>query len=312
MKPAVAAKPPAAPKAQPKGSVAAALGTLRRLEWKVQHAVHNTLIGEYKSVFRGRGMEFDQVVRYEFGDDIRDIDWNVTAKLGEPYRKKFVEERELTLILVFDDSLALQFGSGGRTKRESLVEIAGLLMLLAAHNRDQVGIVHAQPGGYKLFRPVRGHRGIMQTAAEFLARPAPSLDDLRPVAAPWKFISTAAPVNSIVVWLGDFAPGPKPDGWLVTSQRYQTVGFRVDDPWERQLPGGRPLTAYDPSSHQLVVLNPDSRAHQEGHAQWRTDRDAAFKRLFPSPLNRMIVTPDESSLEALARFFHGHMRLQSR
>ncbi len=304
-------KPAAAP-ARQRGTVAGALGILRRLEWKVQHAVENTLIGEYRSIFRGRGMEFDQVVRYEFGDDIRDIDWNVTAKLGEPYRKKFVEERELTVILVFEDSLALQFGSGQRTKRDALLEIAGLLMLLASHNRDQVGVVHAQPGGYKLFRPVRGHRKITQTAAEFLARPVPALDDPRPVAAPWKFIAQAAPVNSVLVWLGDFPPRPNPAGWRTTSQRYQPVGFRIDDPWERTLPASRPLTAYDPASQQLVVLDPQARVHVEGHAAWRAERDAGFRRLFPSPLSRLVVTPDESSLDAVARFFHAHMRTRIR
>ena len=80
------------------------LAILRQLEWRVRHAVENVLSGEYRSTFRGRGMEFDQVVKYEFGDDVRDIDWNVTARLGEPYRKKFVEEREVTLLLVFEDS----------------------------------------------------------------------------------------------------------------------------------------------------------------------------------------------------------------
>ena len=88
------------------------LALLRQLEWRVRHAVENVLSGEYRSAFRGRGMEFDQVVKYEFGDDVRDIDWNVTARLGEPYRKKFVEEREVTLLLVFEDSPSLHFGSG--------------------------------------------------------------------------------------------------------------------------------------------------------------------------------------------------------
>ena len=122
----------------------------------MKQAVENPLSGEYRSVFRGRGMEFDQVVRYTFGDDIRDIDWNVTARLGEPFRKKFVEERELTVLIVFEDTLSLQFGSGARTKRAALLELASLAMMLSAANRDRVGIVHAYPGGYKLTQPVRG------------------------------------------------------------------------------------------------------------------------------------------------------------
>src|SRR5471032_2530620 len=96
------------------------LAILRQLEWRVRHAVENVLSGEYRSAFRGRGMEFDQVVKYTFGDDVRDIDWNVTARLGEPYRKKFIEEREVSLLLVFDDSVSLQFGSGAQSKREAL------------------------------------------------------------------------------------------------------------------------------------------------------------------------------------------------
>ncbi len=306
------AEPASPPARAPKSTVASALGMLRRLEWRVQHAVQNTLIGEYQSIFRGRGMEFDQVVHYEFGDDIRDIDWNVTAKLGEPYRKKFIEERELTLLLIFEDSLSLQFGSGQRTKREALMEIAGLLMLLASNNRDHIGIIHAQPGSYKLFHPVRGHRQIMQTAAEFIARPAPPLGDNRPLEVPWKFVAHAAPVHSILVWLGDFPPRPSPDGWLVTRQRYQPIGIRVEDTWERSLPEGKPLAAYDPSSHRLVVLDPSSHAHQQGHRDWREQRNATFKKLFPSPQDRLVVTPDESSIEALVRFFHGHMRAKTR
>jgi len=92
-------------------------------------------------------MEFDQVVKYEYGDDVRDIDWNVTARLGEPYRKKFVEEREVTLVLLFEDTPSLQFGSGERSKREALLELSSLLMLLSAVNGDRVSLLYASPTG---------------------------------------------------------------------------------------------------------------------------------------------------------------------
>ena len=118
--------------------VTSQLALLRQLEWRVRHAVENVLSGEYRSAFRGRGMEFDQVVKYTFGDDIRDIDWNVTARLGEPYRKKFIEEREVSLLLLFEDSVSLQFGSGAQSKREALMELAGLVMM----GGDVLGVVH--------------------------------------------------------------------------------------------------------------------------------------------------------------------------
>ena len=130
------------------------LALLRQLEWRVRHAVENILSGQYRSAFRGRGIEFDQVVRYQFGDDVRDIDWNVTARLGEPYRKKFTEEREVTLLLVLEDSPTLVFGSGAQSKREALLELAGLVMLLGAVNGDRVGFVHAMPDGPVFREPV--------------------------------------------------------------------------------------------------------------------------------------------------------------
>ena len=157
------------------GSPSSPLALLRRLEWRVRHAVENVLSGEYRSAFRGRGMEFDQVVKYEFGDDVRDIDWNVTARLGEPYRKKFVEEREVTVMIVFEDTPSLQFGSGAQSKREALLELAGLVMLLGAVNRDRVGFLHAKPDGYTLREPVRGRGPILHAAASLLGAAAPAL-----------------------------------------------------------------------------------------------------------------------------------------
>src|SRR5712671_6493131 len=124
---------------------ASPLALLRQLEWRVRHAVENVLSGEYRSAFRGRGMEFDQVVKYQWGDDPRDIDWNVTARLGEPYRKRFVEERDLSVIFVFEDSPALQFGSEGRTRRETLLETTALLMLISSINKDRVGLLYNSP-----------------------------------------------------------------------------------------------------------------------------------------------------------------------
>src|SRR5882672_5339544 len=162
---------------------------LRRLEWRLEHEVENQLIGEYFSIFRGRGMEFDQVVKYEFGDDIRDIDWNVTARLGEPFRKKFIEERELVVMVVIEDSVSLQFGSGSRTKREALFELAALVMLLASINRDSVRVAHVQPGGYKLSDAMRGRAEVFRGATEILARPGPDLTDTRALATPWDYLA---------------------------------------------------------------------------------------------------------------------------
>ena len=287
------------------------LAILRQLEWRVRHAVENVLSGEYRSTFRGRGMEFDQVVRYEFGDYVRDIDWNVTARLGEPYRKKFVEEREVTLLVVFEDSPSLQFGSGAQSKREALLELAGLVMLLGAVNRDRVGFVHASPAGHTFREPVRGRGAILHAAASLLGRPAPAVttdsNEAKGDFIPWRFLSRAAPKHSVLLWLSDFPPRPEPDGWLVLQRRYQTIGFRVDDPWERSLPGGEVFAAYDPTAGRLVTIEA-SAAERAAHAQWRDAREDAWRRMFPAPLSRIVVGTEENRLDALVKFFHARMR----
>jgi hypothetical protein len=297
----------------PTSAAPSPLGLLRQLEWRVRHAVENVLSGEYRSAFRGRGMEFDQVVKYEFGDDVRDIDWNVTARLGEPYRKKFVEEREVTLLIVFEDSPSLQFGSGARTKREALLELAGLVTLLGAVNRDRVGVVHAFPGGHIFREPVRGRGPILHAASVLLGRPAPDLSAADPVLIPWKLLAHAAPRHSILLWLGDFSsrgPGSDgpPEGWNLLRRRYQPMGFRVDDAWDRALPDTAPFPAYDPISGRLVVLDPTARAQRDSHAAWRQQREDTFTALFPDPLSRLVVTPEQPQLDALVRFFHARMR----
>ena len=292
--------------ASPQSKIENPLALLRQLEWRVRHAVENVLSGEYRSTFRGRGMEFDQVVKYEFGDDVRDIDWNVTARLGEAYRKKFVEEREVTLLLVFEDSPSLHFGSGAQSKREALLELAGLVMLLGAVNRDRVGFVHAAPDGYLIREPVRGRGAILHAAATLLSRPAPA-PTAGPAEIPWRFLARAAPKHSVFLWLGDFPPRVEPEGWTVLRRRYQTMGFRVDDPWERDLPAAESFAAYDPSAGRLVTLE-GSAAERAAHATWKVQRETAWSALFPNRLSRLVVGTDENRLDALVKFFHARMR----
>ena len=294
----------------PASAAQSPLALLRQLEWRVRHAVENVLSGEYRSAFRGRGMEFDQVVKYAFGDDVRDIDWNVTARLGEPYRKKFVEEREVTLLLVFEDSPSLHFGSGAQSKREALLELAGLVMLLGAVNRDRVGFAYASPSGNLFREPVRGRGQILHSAATLLARPAPAPTDLAP-ELPWRFLARAAPKHSVLIWLGDFPPRIAPEGWPVLQRRYQTMGFRVDDPWERALPTGESFAAYDPAAGRLVTLD-GSAAERAAHATWCREREETWNTLFPDALSRLVVRTDENRLDALVRFFHARMKAGTR
>lgn len=285
---------------------------LRRLEWRVRQALETVLTGDYRSTFRGRGMEFDQVVKYAWGDDVRDIDWNVTARLGEAYRKKFVEEREVCLLLVFEDSPSLQFGSAGHTRRETLLELAALLMLLGGVNRDRVGLLYASPAGFWFRRPLPGRETTLHTASLLLGQPAPSLSGEARVEVPWRFALSCAPRHSVLLWLGPFAPGPEPEGWSVLRRRYQAMGFRADDPWDVQLPDSRALPVFDPLGGRISILNPSAAAERAAHAEWRARRDATFAGLFPRAVDRMAARTDSPVFDAMVEFFHRRIRAGAR
>jgi uncharacterized protein (DUF58 family) len=277
---------------------------LQRLEWRLRQAMETTLSGDYRSVFRGRGMEFDQVVKYQWGDDLRDIDWNVTARLGEPYRKKFVEERDVCVLLVFEDSPALQFGSTGRTRREVLLETAALLMLIGMLQHDRVGVIYASPRGSWFRRPLAGREAALHTASMLLAEPAPALDGPAEVAVPWPLVLRAAPKHSVLGWLGPFAPEPEHEDWRALARRYQTIGFRADDPWDAGLPAAARLPVFDPVAGQVTELNTGSAVNRAAHAQWVAAREAHFAALFPEERERQVVRTDAPVFEALLEFFH--------
>ena len=279
---------------------------LQRLEWRARHAVNTTVSGEYRSAFRGRGMEFDQVVKYQWGDDPRDIDWNVTARLGEPYRKRFIEERDLTIIFVFEDSPALQFGSDGRTRRETLLEAAALLMLISATNRDRVGLLYSSPGKSWFQRALPGRKGIMRIAATLLGQPAPALDGPVKCLLPWQFIKKSTSRGSVLLWLGPFAPAGMPDLWRELQQRHQAVGVRADDPWDVELPRDAKFSAYDPLAGRLTLINTSSAAERAAHANWRERRESYFAELFPRLDDRLIVHNTSDPLQSLIAWFHRH------
>jgi len=128
---------------------------------------------------------------------------------------------------------------------------------------------------------------------------------------PWQLLARTAPRHSIVIWLSDFPPREVPEGWGVLRRRYSTMGFRVDDPWERALPAGDALVAYDPLAGRLVTLD-GTAAQRLAHEEWVQRRTAAFRDLFPDTLSRLIVSTEEPRLDALVRFFHARMKTRSR
>jgi len=243
---------------------------------------------------------------------LQELEWRVrrTAdpRLGEPYRNKFIDERELTVILLFEDSLSLQFGSGRRTKRETLLQMAGLFALLCAGNRDRVGFWHASPHTHLLRQPVRGRTEILKVTAHLLNLPMPERDAGGEVVIDWQYLLRAFPHHSMVLWLSDFPPRPLPAAWVALSRRYQLIGVRVEDPWERVPPRRGALTGIGPVRDEMVPFHLLSSANRRRHARWVEERDAYWEQLFPARVARVTVQTDDDLLAALIRFFKARAR----
>lgn len=288
------------------------LSLLHKLERRVRCGADAPRGGEYRCAFRARGREFDQAVKDECSDDGCNTNSKVADLCGEPYREKCTEERELTILILFEDSLTLQFGSGRRTKRDTLLEMAGLFALLSASNRDRAGFWHATPHTHLVRQPVRGRTNIIKTTAHLLNLPVPDLDAGGEVAIDWKYFLRAFPHHSLVLWLSDFPPRPLPAAWAALGRRYQMIGVRVEDPWERVLPPTGALTAVDPTSGDLLPFDTLSPANRRRHTEWVAERDAYWNQLFPSRAARLTVSTEDDLLNALIRFFKTRMQVVQR
>jgi len=261
---------------------------LQRLIWRLRgRRAVSTATGSERSIFRGRGMEFDQVVKYTFGDDIRDVDWNVTARLGDLYRKCFVEEREVVVFVVFHDDPALQFGSGARSKREVAIELVCYALLLAATKRERVGLLHRSGSTEHRLQPTRDRRRILAEVVRLLESPPPLLR--QPCErCHHSTIVTGIPRGSLVLWLSEIPQGAPTSEWRAWSRDYDLRGLRVEDPWERSVPSGLSAPIFDPIADQVVRVKSDAAVVAQ-HAQWRAERERRWTSWWPDSRRRHVM-----------------------
>ncbi len=261
---------------------------LQRLIWRLRgRRAVSTATGSERSIFRGRGMEFDQVVKYTFGDDIRDVDWNVTARLGDLYRKCFVEEREVVVFVVFHDDPALQFGSGARSKREVAIELVCYALLLAATKRERVGLLHRSGSTEHRLQPTRDRRRILAEVVRLLESPPPLLR--QPCErCHHPTIVTGIPRGSLVLWLSEIPQGAPTSEWRAWSRDYDLRGLRVEDPWERSVPSGLSAPIFDPIADQVVRVKSDAAVVAQ-YAQWRAERERRWTSWWPDSRRRHVV-----------------------
>lgn len=278
------------------------LKKIRRIEIRTSHIVNDVLSGQYHSVFRGRGMEFEEVREYRIGDDIRTIDWNVSARYGRPFVKVYREERELTVMLMVDMSASHLFGTRDQLKRELIAEVCATLAFSAIRNNDKVGLVCFTDRIEKVVPARKGPQHVLRVIRELLyLKPAGRGTNL---ALPFEHLNTATKRKAVVFVASDFQGGGYEQPMRVARRRHDLIPIVAEDLRERELPNVGLIELKDNETGRMVLVDTSSRRVRERYlaqAEQAADtRDRLFRRM---NVDAVCVRTGESFVEPLTRFF---------
>jgi uncharacterized protein (DUF58 family) len=284
------------------------LRKIRSIEIVTERLVRDRMAGQYHSVFKGAGIAFSEVRQYIPGDDIRLIDWNVSARMNEPYIKLFVEEREMTVLLLVDMSASGRFGSVGQEKRDLAAELAAVLAFSAIKNNDRVGLIIFTDQVERFVPPKKGKKHVLRVISEILQfEPRSPRTNL---GKGLDFLGRIARRRAVAFLVSDFlAPTADYEHSLrIAARRHDLVPVAVTDPLEEQLPPVGLMEVQDPETGEIVVfdtLGPEAKAFAEQSRAAREAREALFRRL---SLDAIAVRTDRSYLPALTTFFQARAR----
>jgi uncharacterized protein (DUF58 family) len=283
------------------------LRKIRRIEVRARRLVDQLFLGEYHSVFRGRGLEFSEVREYQPGDDVRIIDWNVTARMGAPYVKKYVEERELTIYLLVDVSASEGFSTASQTKAELAAEIGALLALAAVRNNDRVGLIAFTDQVERFLPPRKGSQHVLRLIRELLyLRPAHRGTD---VAAALGFLSRVARRRSVAFLLSDLLASEYKAALRVAARRHDIIAVTLSDPREVDLPDAGLLELEDPESGQRAVVDSGDARVRHLYAEAGQRRREERRRLLSAVgVDEVPILTDRPYVQSLMAFFQARAR----
>ncbi|MCK5218367.1 DUF58 domain-containing protein [bacterium] len=286
------------------------IAKIRRIEIRTGRLVNEIFAGQYESVFKGRGMEFDEVREYMPGDDIRSIDWNVTARTGHPFVKKFVEERELNIMLLVDASASQRFGTAFQTKAEMTAELSGVLAYTAIKNNDRVGALLFTDRVEEFIPPAKGTTHLSRILRDVLyAHPSGRGTDFNPAL---EYLNEVVKRRCIVFLISDFHASDYARALAVTSRRHDLIAIELHDPREMELPDVPCVVLEDLERGQSRLVLSGSRAVRAAFRkrveQQQAERRAFFRRLnvdcIELQTNLSYVEPLMNFFRMRARRFH--------
>ena len=318
---------------------------VKRIQFVTGRKVSDVMAGAYLSVFKGRGMEFDEVRPYVPGDDIRAIDWNVTARTGEPHIKRFVEERELTVMLLVDVSASQDFGSGRRSKLEAAVELSALLALSAVENGDKVGLLAFHRGADLYIPPRKGGKHALRIVREVLARGTGSLDGPAPrpglfelpqfmrrwwkkfqdtraesperrgtsIASALEFCRQVLPRRAVIFLISDFLDEGYMQVLRHANRKHDVVAALITDPREAEMPPAGLVTLEDAESGRTRLVDTRSAAFRtELGARAEKRRSELQNQLRATGMDLVVLDASGSMVDPLLKYFRERERRHRR
>lgn len=279
------------------------LKKVRKIEIKTRRLSNHIFSGEYHSSFKGRGMTFSEVRQYQFGDDVRAIDWNVTARYNEPYIKVFEEERELTMMLMVDISGSESFGTKNQFKKDIVTEIAATMAFSATQNNDKIGLILFSDQVELYIPPKKGKSHVLRIIRELIEfQPKSRKTD---VGMALKFLSGVIKKRAIVFLISDFMATPDYEHTLkIASKRHDITGVRVYDVREEQIPNLGLVNMKDAETGETMLVNTGSKAVRQQYSNYYHDRLKYFKDTFSRCGAGTVSTRvDESYVTKLLGYF---------
>jgi uncharacterized protein (DUF58 family) len=276
---------------------------LRRIEIKTRKLSNQVFSGSYHSAFKGRGMSFSEVREYQYGDDIRQIDWNVTARLQSPYIKVFEEERELTVMLLIDVSSSGFFGTKTEFKNHIMAEIGGVLAFSAITNNDKVGVIFFSDKVEKFIPPKKGKSHILRIISEIYDfEPEHSGTD---IAEALKLFNNVMKKKCITFLMSDFMSAtPYKDALNIAARRHDLIGIHIYDQREKELPNVGLARVVDAETKQEIWLNTSNKEARDTYAKWFHNHVQSTKDLFgKSGAELATISTDENYVIALMNMF---------
>jgi uncharacterized protein (DUF58 family) len=251
---------------------------VRKIEIKTRGLSNQIFSGQDHSIFKGRGMAFSEVREYQYGDDIRNIDWNVTARFNHPFVKIFEEERELTVMLLIDVSGSNQFGTQNAMKEDMLTEIAAVIAFSAIHNNDKVGVIFFSDKIEKFIPPKKGTSHILRIIRELVD--FKSENQLTNISESLRFLTNAIKKKCTAFILSDFVDNGFEEALQIAKNKHDVIAIRIYDPRETELPDIGLAKFKDAETGKHIWIDTSSRILREQYQNWFTQNDKLLKKLF--------------------------------